>query len=139
MLAFIAVSYVAVQQAIFRKMELKNAGRKVLAGWLDEESKLGEEYEIPLDKITIMRDEPDDFRELYYKNMNTLMEKLDPKNVRENILLDIKNSIYSKKNLNEENKYLDFNDNNKIIKDDKYLDFNDNNKIIEDDKYNEKD
>ena len=51
-LAFLAISYIAIQQAIFRKMELKNAGRRVLSGWIDEEEDLGEEYEIPIKKIT---------------------------------------------------------------------------------------
>ena len=51
-LAFLAISYIALQQAIFRKMELKNAGRRVLSGWMDQEMDLGEEYEIPIKKIT---------------------------------------------------------------------------------------
>lgn len=48
---FILLAYFAIQQSVYRKMEQKNAGRRVLTGWIDEEEELGEEYEIPIKKI----------------------------------------------------------------------------------------
>ena len=50
--AFLIMMYVTVQQFIYRKMERKNAGRRVLYGWIDEEEDMGEEYEIPIKKIS---------------------------------------------------------------------------------------
>ena len=49
---FILLLYFAIQQSVYRKMEQKNAGRRVITGWIDEEQELGEEYEIPIKKIS---------------------------------------------------------------------------------------
>lgn len=50
--AFILISYFAVQQKVYRKMEGKNSGRRVLTGWIDQEPDRGDEYEIPIAKVT---------------------------------------------------------------------------------------
>jgi hypothetical protein len=50
--AFLIMLYVTIQQFVYRKMERKNAGRRVLYGWIDEEEDMGEEYEIPIKKIS---------------------------------------------------------------------------------------
>jgi len=49
---FLIMLYVTIQQFVYRKMERKNAGRRVLYGWIDEEEDMGEEYEIPIKKIS---------------------------------------------------------------------------------------
>ncbi|MFX0023764.1 MAG: hypothetical protein ACFE9S_15665 [Candidatus Hermodarchaeota archaeon] len=50
-LGFFIMFYITFQQYYFRRMDQRNAGRRVLAGWIDHESGLGEEYEFPIEKI----------------------------------------------------------------------------------------
>ena len=51
-MVFLIMLYITIQQFVYRKMERKNAGRRVLYGWIDEEEDMGEEYEIPIKKIS---------------------------------------------------------------------------------------
>ncbi len=53
-LGFLAIFYIILKKIVFKRMEKKskNKGRRVLSGWMDQEMDLGEEYEIPIKKIT---------------------------------------------------------------------------------------
>lgn len=56
---FYGAVYYGVKEHYYRKMSEKNAGRRVIYGWIDEEEDLGEEYEFPIKSIHPFSDLPE--------------------------------------------------------------------------------
>lgn len=91
---FYGVLLFGIKERLYRLMSDKNAGRRVITGWIDEEEDLGEEFEFPVKSIHPFKSLPEMEKEAIAKFetwMNKKVVELIEQDKHEEIENNLKN------------------------------------------------